>query len=257
MNNFDNYAEGISSLCGIDDKKISEALEWTLYGLPESVKLNDIEIILSVSLGPSGAWAYKNYSYYDVVILSKNYDEGVFLNTVAHELHHIGLSKLISDEELGRMTLEEQFLILLSGEGLATKFCNNYTGILTKNIYEKRVNKGVDDYSYRYFKSEFDKVYSLFRHDINDIRNGVYKNTEELMEMFVGHWMSLKSNWNKDGRLDDLALSMNYFLGAEIWGLIHDTLGVDAVFKCLKEPQYLLDDYNKSLEMINREDLKI
>jgi hypothetical protein len=257
MSDLENYIEGINQLCNIDQNKISEALEWTFYGLPKSVKLDDIEIVLAISLGPSGAWAYNNYSYYDVVFLSKNYDEEVFLNTIAHELHHIGFSKLITDEEAERMTQEELFLIALSGEGLATKFCNNYSGILTKNIYETRINKGIDNYSYKYFFSEFDKVYSMFRNDIINIRNGVYKNTNELMQMFSEHWMSLKSGWSTDERLDDLALSMNYFIGAEIWGLVHDTLGVDEVFKCLKHPQYFLESYNRALGMVNRADLMV
>jgi hypothetical protein len=77
------------------------------------------------------------------------------------------------------------------------------------------------------------------------------------MKMFSEHWMSLKSGWSTDERLDDLALSMNYFIGAEIWGLIHDTLGVDEVFKCLKHPQYFLESYNSALGMINRADLMI
>jgi hypothetical protein len=75
--------------------------------------------------------------------------------------------------------------------------------------------------------------------------------------MFVKHWMSLKSCWNTNKKLDDLALSMNYFIGAEIWGLVHDKLGLDEVFKCLTNPQHFSMSFNKALEMINREDLKI
>lgn len=257
MNNLDKYMEDINSLCNMDINKINEAIKWAFYGLPESVKLNDIEIILSISLGPSGGWAYKNYSYYDVVLLCKNYDEEAFLNTVAHELHHIGFSNLITEEELKKMSLEELFFIYFSGEGLATKFCNNYNGILTRNIYQTRINKGVEAYSYKYFTSEFDKVYKTFKSDLNDIRNGMYKDSNELDKMFVEHWMSLKSSWSTNKELDDLALSMNYFIGAEIWGLIHDKLGVEEVFKCLMKPQLFSSCFNRALEMINREDLKL
>lgn len=257
MNDFDDYLDSINKLCDIDNEKIIKAIDWTLYGLPRSVELKDIEIILSISLGPSGAWAYKDYSYYDIVNFTKNYDEEVFLNTIAHELHHIGLSKLIPDEKLEKITLEELFLIALSGEGLATKFCNNYEGILTKSIYEIRVNKGIDQYSYNYFLKEFDNVYTMFKNDLRDIRNGVYKNTNELMKMIIEHWMTLKSSWNTDEKLDDLALSMNYFVGAEIWGLVHDMLGVEEVFKCLEHPQYFIDSYNKALHTIGRDDLII
>lgn len=48
-----------------------------------------------------------------------------------------------------------------------------------------------------------------------------------------------------------------YFIGADIWGLIHDEFGKEKVFELFDEPKDIFSVYNQSLKNIGRKDLMI
>ncbi|MEG2916849.1 MAG: DUF5700 domain-containing putative Zn-dependent protease [Clostridium sp.] len=257
LNNLDMYKEKIEMLEVITEEKVLKALEKTVAGLPNSVDFSDLKLIFSIGMGNSGGWFYKNYSHYDVIIFLENFNEEVMLNTIAHEYHHVGINMLLSRIEDGNGSMEENFYRELAFEGLAIKYCNNYKGILTKSIFDEAVNIGLDDNSYRYYVEEFEDVYKNFISDIMDTRSGKINNEEEFTKRFWQYWMSTRSKRVKDNEPDDLSQSLNYFLGGDIWGLIHDVYGKDKVYELFENPKEFASYYNKALKTIGRMDLEI
>lgn len=257
LKNIDKYKALMPLIESISVEKVRAALEKTKKGLPEDIDFNEIELIFSIGLGPSLGWFYNNYSHYDVIEFFKDFNEEILLSTIAHEYHHVGYRILSSNLDESAFTIEETFYSLFSGEGLAIKYCNNYKGLLTTNIYNERANIGVDEKSYAYFMEEFKAIYEKFLSDIQDIRSGKFKTQEELVQMFIKYWMGTRTNRVKDNEPDDLGQSLSYFVGAEIWGLIHDTYGKEKLYEILKNPSLFLSYYNKALSNIGRNDLLI
>lgn len=257
LKNIDKYKALIPFIESISVEKVRVAIEKTKKGLPKDIDFNEVELIFSVGLGPSLGWFYKNYSHYDVIEFFKDFNEEILLSTIAHEYHHVGYRILSSNLDDSSFTLEETFYSLFSGEGLAIKYCNNYKGLLTTNIYNERVNVGVDEKSYKYFIEEFKVIYEKLLSDIQDIRSGKFETQEELVQMFIKYWMSTRTNRIKDSEPDDLGQSLNYFVGAEIWGLIHDTYGKEKLYEIFKRPSLFLSYYNKALSNIGRNDMLI
>lgn len=257
LDNLEKYKALVPFIESITVEKVQKAIENTKNGLPGYIDFEEVEIIFSIGLGPSMGWFYKNYSHYDVITFFKDFDEEVLLNTIAHEYHHVGLKKMFENIDDSSYNLEEAFYSSLAGEGLAIKYCNNYKGVLTTNIHDERVNVGLDDYSLRYYEEEFNGVYEKFLSDIQDIRNGKIKTQEELLQLFMKYWMSIRSNRVKENEPDDLGQSMNYFLGGDIWGLIHDIYGKDKLYEILMNPSFFTNYYNKALYKIGRNDLLI
>jgi hypothetical protein len=257
IENIEQYEDKLKLLEGITVEKVKGALKKTQYGLPDSIKLDEVKLIFSIGLGPSGGWFYKNYSQYDVILFLENFSEEVMLNTIAHEYHHVGLSQFSAKLDQSKYTLEDSFYEMFSGEGLAIKYCNNYNGIISKAIYNENYNVGVMKYSYQYFMEEFSEIYKMFLSDLADIRSGKISTNEELMKIIIEHWMTLRSNRVKENEPDDLEQSLNYFLGAEIWGLIHDVYGKDKVYEILASSGEFIKYYNQALIRVGREDLII
>lgn len=257
LQNLEYYKTILPLIESITEEKVRKALEKTKKGLPDSIRFSEVELIFSIGLGPSQGWFHKNYSHYDVIAFFQDFNEEILLSTIAHEYHHVGYNMLSSSIDESSFTLEEIFYSLFSGEGLAIKYCNNYKGLVTNNIYDEKANIGLHDYSIQYFKDEFEAFYEKFLLDIQHIRDGKIKTQEELVQMFMKYWMSTRSDRVKDNEPDDLGQSLNYFLGAEIWGLIHDVYGKDKVYEILMKPALLLGHYNEALKSIGRSNLLI
>lgn len=46
-----------------------------------------------------------------------------------------------------------------------------------------------------------------------------------------------------------LVQPIKYFLGADIWGVIHDVHGREALLACLEDPDLFLESYRHALKM--------
>ena len=90
-------------------------------GLPSSIT-NDIEelnIILIISIGNSMGWPYLNYVDYDVSNLNLFENKLDFLHVTAHEINHIFVGQLLGKEGIAP---EDFFLQNFAYEGLAVHF---------------------------------------------------------------------------------------------------------------------------------------
>jgi len=258
MDNVNHFKEVYNKLDRIDDKAILKALNKAKYGLPDNIDLGDIKLVFAVGVGVTGGFRYKNYTYYDLKVTVENKTIQGIINTIAHEIYHIGYNKVFRNlDKNGMEKYKDSTLVhLLSQEGCAVKYGNNMEGVLTKKIY-KNQESTIQHQSYQYYISNFDMIYDTFRNDIRNIRVGKTKNLHELEELFEKNY--LNRDVKIDGKIHKFYLRnpLTYYLGADIWGLIHDIYGRETVFELLMNPKHFFEYYNKALLKISREDLCI
>ncbi len=258
MDNIEEYESKVDKLELITEELVVKAISKAKSGLPETVEFEEMDVIFSIGMGPSGGWFYDGkYTHYDIVQFLKDFDKDNLYDVLAHEFHHIGSKKHYATLDMSKITLEDYFYLFLSGEGLAVKYCNNYQGVLTKNTCDGKANASVTHKDRDYFISEFDNVYQEFLKDIKSIRSGEIASFADMSARISGYWMSLKTKYASADEPNDMAQSLNYFLGAEIWGLIHDVHGLDRVYEIIDGKTNFVDSYNEALKAIDRSDLEI
>jgi hypothetical protein len=257
MNNVDYYRRVYKNIKKFNESDLEKSLKLASYGLPEQIKLDDFHIIFNIGLGPSVGWIHNKTTQYDLKsILDKN-SEFSLTSTIAHELHHVGFSELMStlNEEQLFKHMDLALVIYLSGEGLAVKYCNNYDGILTKKIYDNEID--IHANSYNYYRDNFDDIYQKFKNDIRLLRSGEVKSLNDFASLFMKNYNYTNAKINGQMKVNYLGQPITYHLGADIWGLIHDIYGREKVFELLKDTTSFFEYYNKALLKINRGDLVV
>lgn len=253
--NIDVYEEKMNLIKGITEDDIIKALERTKYGLPDEIIFEELNLIFSVGLGASEGWFYKNYAHFDIVAFLKEFNN--IPSAIAHEVHHIGLNRMSNTLDMDKISVEEFLYLFLAFEGLAVKYCNNGEGILTQRIYNAPANVGIDKVTWNYLANDFENTYHNFKSQISMIRSGEIKNLNELDKYLNDYWMN-RYIIHQDIKESPLLLhSRNYFLGNEVWGLIHDVYGREKVFYLLKNLNEFPEVYNNALKHIGRYDLCI
>jgi len=254
FDNLDFYEEQSKKIYDITKEFIAEALEYTFYGLPQNIKFDRLDFIFSVGLGNSGGWFYENCSHYDIVQYLKDFDLYNIKHTIAHEIHHIGLYKYIDDLKIEeKLTPAEYMFLLLAGEGLAVKYCNNGEGVLTRRIYKDEIaNIGMDRFTWDYLNSDFDNTFNNFKTQVRQLERNEITDINKLISEY---WFSLYTAEQKNTEVPKLKHSRNYSLGNDLWGLIHDVYGKEKVFDTLQHLDQFVEVLNSALVSIGREDL--
>ena len=257
FDNLDYFCKQAELVKTITKGHVLKTLQYTQFGLPENIKLERLDIIFSLGLGPSGGWFYNNASQYDLIHFFKDFDRDRLLHVIAHESHHIGMGKLYGGIDEARITPEEYLYIFLSGEGLAIKYCNNAEGVLTKKIYNDASNIAYDEYTMEYLRNDFMETFKRFKEQIEMCRNGQIKTVTELAPYLAEYWMNLHTHQQDKNEVPKLSASRNYTFGCEIWGLIYDVFGNWKVFELLNNPKEFPAAFNEALKEIGRTDLYI
>ncbi len=258
MDNLDYYRNLYTKIKKFSNEDVGKALKITHNGLPDNIRISEMKLIFSIGLGMSSGWIYKGYSQYDLKnVLDTNNDMNLY-NTIAHECHHMGLSILIKDIDFSELSknLDAYLIFLLSGEGLAIKFCNNYEGKLTSRLYTNEISDCVKK-SLDYYLKNFDTIYLSLIDDIKKIRNKEYSNLAEVRKLFHSHYFYTDVEKNGEVIENYLLQPITYFLGADLWGLIFDIYGKEIMFECLKNPTQFFTFYNLALIKIGKEELQI
>lgn len=231
-------------------ERIAEAaVQKAEFGLEMNNTLPDIEIIFSIGIGPTGGWYHENRVHLDYVQFMNPLKKDVAISILAHEIHHIGMMKVYQELWQTGLSLEEKFLTLFAGEGLAVKYGNNGSGYLTKSIYSSPSDCGLDEHDFKLFKSEFMDMFDRFRHTLRDLESGRISSNEMLNKEIREYWT--KTNTDQYPRYH----SRIYYFGCEIWGLLHDVYGTEKVFYVLRNMVSFKTYFNGALRLIGREDL--
>lgn len=261
FNNLDYYEEKIKKLVNLDMVIFDEGLQYTYKGLPEGVKFDQLDMIFTISIGNSFGWPYKDCVHFDVINLFKFMDIDnleVFRAFVGHEIHHIGMGRILDEINNKDIDLEGYFYNFFSFEGLAVKYCNNSEGFLTKRVYDNlNADIGMDKFTWDYFKEEFTEMYEKFKSHIELIRSGQINNMDKLNSVLAEYWLSPYAKDQDKSEQPKLKHYRSYYLGTETWGLIHDTFGKEKVFQVLNNPKLFPTTLNEALKKIGRDDLSI
>lgn len=256
FDNIDFYEKQAEKLNIITEDFVHSALKYTLNGLPDSVTLDKVEFIFSLGMGNSLGWFYKNSSHFDIAHFLKDFDEEVIKHTMAHEIHHVGIEIFFDKFQIEQnATPEELVYLIIAGEGLAVKYCNNAEGVLSKKMYgNEPANIGLDKYSWEYLNSEFYNGLKDLKQQIKSIRNNELENFQEYL---VNYWFSLHTKDQAKTDYPKLKHSINYSLGNDLWGLIQDVYGKEKVFDTLKSLRQFPEVINSAFNKIGRKDLML
>jgi len=255
MDNIEFYRSSYNKIKMINTKHLEEAIIIAKNGLPKSIDISGVHVMLIVGLGMSGGYIYKNNIMGDLKLIVSG-DGPNLSGLMAHESHHLGLFKIMEKTDMSKQNVSLSTKLMLSffGEGTAIKYCNNFEGKLTSKMYPNKSSDVVKQ-SFDYYLNNFDSIYNQLRIDLESLKNE--KDEKKFEEIFMKNYFSFDIEINGILHENYLTQPICYFIGADIWGLIHDEFGIEKVFELFDEPQNIFSVYNRSLQNIGRKDLMI
>lgn len=257
IDNMSTYIKEYENLKKYKLETFEKQVDFALEGLPDDFSFEELNFIFTIGIGMSFGWAHKNFTHYDFITLVRETTFDDFISVLSHEVHHIGMDSIYNSIGIDKFTPEELFYIYFSGEGLAVKYCNNAEGNLSKKIYDRKANLGLDEFSWDYLNKDFDETFKIFKKHVDMIRSGEIKDAQGVDELISGYWMDSHTkdqNKSEVGRLKQLRL---YSFGNELWGLIHDVFGKKKVFETIRNPKDFPGVFNEALKAIGREEYMI
>ncbi len=208
-----------------------EALNLAGEYLPD-VNLDDIKVEF-IFFGHSLAFSVENRCIYDFLQLpidkKGNINNGEVIQTLAHEIHHLGF-KRISDKKMGGVVNKEKLSLIwmLSSEGIPTFYIDK--------PYEKLgdfAKRG--DVLYRRVASDWKKHTG----NLKDL----YIEAENYISIALKGKLSLSAiNWKWNEGVKGAA----YILGSDMVSVINEFLGKEAVMEVIIDYRRLIEIYNKA-----------
>jgi len=254
FNNLDYYYNKLNEFNQMFNIEVlKKSLQITKNGLPDDFIVPQIDFVFTLGIGMSFGYVFGNASHYDFLKLSKEVSFNEFLSTLSHEVHHVCMNHIFPDN----LTPLELFIIFFSGEGLAVKYCNNAEGVISKKIYDKEPNIGLDQFSWDYLNNRFETAFTYFKNTIAEIQSGSIDSSDKVKEVVSKYFMNpYTEDQNKDEspKLHQLLL---YSLGNDLFGVIHDVFGKQKVFEVVRNPNMFIQTFNQAVTEIGRKDLLI
>jgi hypothetical protein len=269
IKNPDKFRKAIQTIRSVPFSRFQDSFKLALYWLPKEPELN-IHVWILFDIGGSGAWAFQTRNGRDNVgfnILHMLNDKGefekeMFLGTLAHEIHHLGLPlssylEAINYENLSetsRLKLYSDYMEPLVTEGMAMKFCNNAPGVLSPRPYPEKAFAAtqLNLKDWKYFQ---DQLIDIHRRAIKDLRQLLCDTTvdKEIFESDYDNYWTWRAG-EKEGRT--FTLGRRYYYGAELLGVIYAAFGRDAVFEGLLDIRKILLLYNEGVMKLGLEDFE-
>lgn len=257
LDNLDFFIEKSNVLNKFTNDLFQEQIRVALKGLPENINMPDLSFVFTIGIGQSFGYAHENGMHFDFLQLIRNKSIDDFCATISHEVHHVGVDLIHQKLDFNLISIEDLFYVYFSGEGLAVKYCNNAQGILSKSIYKGPKNIGLDSFTWEYLNNDFYNTMNQFKNTISDIRNNKYKTTDEFEKHMAEYWMNPYIEGQSKNEIPKLLHFRLYSFGNEIWGIIHDCFGKDAVYETLENPGRFPEIFNRALEKLGHEEFKI
>jgi uncharacterized protein YjaZ len=217
--------------------------------LPESCDINPIEILITVGIGESFGWPFKNIIHFDYVKLVDDFSSYQELeNLLAHELHHIGFQNYL--ETIDFESNLSVFLHFLAYEGMAIKFFNHPTSLFSEVIDPEKENYQISLDDWTYYKNNYRYYFELFKSDVSKI----LEFPEMEISGLISHWMSSK---RIDGSEKELTQYPNYFFGSELIGMFLTKFTIADLYEILRSEQIFINTYNDILRSIGMNEFQV
>lgn len=247
FNNLEVYESSLGQLKAMTEDDFEMALARTNRGLLTPIDLKGVQVVIAIGIGVSGAFNQGDINFLDYVKSFSQMTKQGFLNTLSHELHHLGYKEQFN-RDVSKYRPTDAFLHYFSGEGLAVKFGNNFEGVLTKKNFEGEHT--YRDISYGYYMDNKETIHEQFFNDL--------KGLERVGTHDFADYLFHERYWNRDvyidGELKKIYLKnpVAYYLGADIWGLLHDQLDRKDFFNLLSEPDGLCECFLQCFDIYNK-----
>lgn len=219
---------------------LSQATEQARFYLPNSACIPDVDVLVTVGLGDSFGWPYRNVVHFDFVKMLDDFESFAQLeNLLAHELHHIGYESLLAG--FNAATSAHQFLLFLAYEGTAIKFFNHPDSVFSKCLDEHMQSYQIVASDWQYYREHWDFYFGQFQNDYRLL----LKHPKTDVASVTEKWMTRQRIDDSDSTLTQYP---NYFIGSEIIGMLLDHFGLDTVFDILFGDVSFEDAYDGILD---------
>lgn len=244
LNEFKNY---------VTNERIKGAYELARKGLPDDLDADEVDLVFTIGIGMSFGYVYKGNAHFDFLQLSKDMSFEAFFASLAHEIHHLLIDKVLPST----FTPEELFYLFFSAEGLAVKYCNNAKGNFSKALYDLEVNVGLDQFSWTYLNNHFDEGFDTFKEVLSKIKDGTISSNAQVQEEIDRLFMKAHTSEQNLNEIPKLKQTLLYSMGNDMYGLIHDVFGKEVVYKIIREPLLFPEYFNKAMTSIGLEKYRI
>ena len=232
-NDLDNRIKSIEKFTSLDEKDQEGIETLLLNGVPDSSinYIEELNIILIVSIGNSMGWPHDHYVDYDVSNLDMFETKEDFIHVTAHEINHIFVGSLIHSEGVDT---GDYFLVNFAYEGLAVHYNNNLATLHKEKKYDDKTYM-MDMEDMEFYETHFDEIFSMIRNDYHALKG---KNIESVSEVLTKYeafeFMGKK-----------IRQYPTYYFGCYLWGLIDLRYGKEKVFDAIENPSLFVSLYNK------------
>ncbi|MCI7220370.1 MAG: hypothetical protein MR497_02325 [Bacilli bacterium] len=219
------------SSIGADDYEVIENL--LVNGLPEKIlnEIDELNIILIVSIGNSMGWPYKKYIDYDISNLNMFESKTDFLHVTAHEINHIFVGQLLAIENIKP---EDFFLQNFAYEGLAVHFNNNLETLHKKKKYDD-ITYSMDMSDMVFYEKHFDDIFSMIKNDYNMCKS---MTIDEVSSLVSSHYEKFEFMGKS------VTQYPTYYFGCYMWGLVDLNYGKEKLYEAIASPELFVKLYN-------------
>lgn len=224
----DNRLEKLALLRSITPEDMERVVFLLRSAVPQSVfdSLEELTILLTISIGNSMGWPYQNYIHFDVANLDFFEDKETFLHVLAHEIHHILFSQMMPEE----MTPRQYFFLNFAFEGLAMHFCNNADAVGKRAKYPGPAY-GVDVDDWQFFAEQHE---DLMKKVFSDAEKTASMSMEQVAEL-LSEYEQFSFTSLKTGETRQVSQYPTYYIGCYLWGTVDLVLGSQRLFAALQE----------------------
>ena len=246
IEHLDTFERALSDIRKNSKMIRSNALALVSDWIPDEASL-DGTIFVLVDPGMSFPWAYDGkFIGLDLMQFTKTDQYGFDIvgltQTMAHEVHHLALQKI--NRSRGPMDADAKFASFFEGEGSAMKFCNNVETQLSDRA-NPRTKTAFLESSHPIYTKSFREVWKNYRGDLNAM---IARAREDRNMLRLGKQQDL-TYWLPDlseGRM----IGRQYYLGAEIMGVIYQAFGKAKVFEAYRKPEIIFPTYNDAVKKL-------
>lgn len=248
FNNLEERYEYYQKYCMLNDNDLNNVLELLRAGMPDDLlsKIDEYNILFTISIGNSFGWPYENYIDFDIANFTLIKSKDDFIHILAHEIYHTFFDDLISEN----MKPDEYFLLNFAFEGIAMHYMNNAKTLYKPSKYSYP-EYSVDITSWDIYNNDFDFLFSNFKKDYLQTSK-LDENDQTSFEVTNNLISSYQQFYYTDSSNNKLKISQypTYYLGCHLFGAIDIVFGKEILLNVLKNPNKIVEYYNKAMETL-------